>query len=85
MIILNSSFTYNNLIWGGGKNDDEYSCLTIFFAVAREKSIAKVAEVLHMPQPPLSRQLKNLEDELGKQLLIRENYKITLTEEGLIL
>lgn len=59
--------------------------LQYFLAVAREESITKAAEVLHMTQPPLSRQLKDLEDELGKQLFIRGNRKITLTEEGLIL
>ena len=59
--------------------------LQYFLAVAREESITKAAEFLHMTQPPLSRQLKDLEDELGKQLLIRGNRKITLTDEGIIL
>lgn len=59
--------------------------LQYFLAVAREESITKAAEVLHMTQPPLSRQLKDLEDELGKQLFIRGNRKVTLTEEGMIL
>ncbi len=59
--------------------------LQYFLAVARETSITKAAESLNMTQPPLSRQLKELEDELGKQLLIRGNRKVTLTEEGMIL
>lgn len=59
--------------------------LQYFLAVAREESITKAAKVLHMTQPPLSRQLKDLEDELGKQLFVRENRKVTLTEEGMIL
>lgn len=59
--------------------------LQYFLAVAREESITAAAERLHMTQPPLSRQLKDLEDELGKQLFIRGNRKITLTEEGLLL
>lgn len=59
--------------------------LQYFLAVAREESITKAAEALHMTQPPLSRQLKDLEDELGKQLLIRGSKKVTLTEEGLLL
>ena len=42
--------------------------LQYFLAVAREESITKAAEALRMTQPPLSRQLKDLEDELGKQL-----------------
>lgn len=59
--------------------------LKYFLAVAREESITKAAESLHMAQPPLSRQLKNLEEELGKQLLIRGSKKITLTEDGMLL
>lgn len=59
--------------------------LQYFLAVTREASITKAAESLNMTQPPLSRQLKELEDELGKQLLIRGNRKVTLTEEGMIL
>lgn len=59
--------------------------LQYFLAVAREGSINGAAEYLHMTQPPLSRQLKELEAELGKQLFIRGNRKITLTEEGMIL
>jgi DNA-binding transcriptional LysR family regulator len=53
--------------------------------VAREESISAAAESLHLSQPTLSRQLKDMEDELGKQLLIRGNRKVTLTEEGMIL
>ncbi len=59
--------------------------LQYFLAVAREESITKAAERLNMTQPPLSRQLKDLEDELGKQLLIRGSKKITLTEDGMLL
>lgn len=59
--------------------------LQYFLTVAREESITKAAERLHMTQPPLSRQLKDLEDELGKQLLIRGNKKVTLTGDGMLL
>lgn len=59
--------------------------LQYFLAVAREESITKAAEILRMTQPPLSRQLKDLEDELGKQLLIRGSKKVTLTEDGMLL
>ncbi|MEY8439725.1 LysR family transcriptional regulator [Anaerotruncus colihominis] len=59
--------------------------LQYFLAVAREESITKAAETLRMTQPPLSRQLKDLEDELGKKLLIRGSKKITLTEDGMLL
>ena len=59
--------------------------LQYFLAVAREESITKAAEILRMTQPPLSRQLKDLEDELGKQLLIRGGKKVTLTEDGMLL
>ncbi len=59
--------------------------LRYFLAVAREESITKAAESLHMTQPPLSRQLKDLEEEVGKQLLVRGSKKVTLTEDGMLL
>lgn len=59
--------------------------LQYFLAVAREENITRAAETLHMTQPPLSRQLKDLEQELGKQLFIRGNKKVTLTEAGMLL
>ena len=59
--------------------------LRYFLAVAREESISAAAQSLHLTQPTLSRQLKELEEELGKQLLIRGNRRITLTEEGMLL
>ncbi len=59
--------------------------LQYFLAVAREESITKAADTLRMTQPPLSRQLKDLEEELGKQLLIRGSKKVTLTEDGMLL
>ncbi len=63
----------------------ELRVLQYFLTVAQEESISKAAEVLHMTQPPLSRQLKDLEEELGKQLFIRGSRKITLTTEGQLL
>ena len=63
----------------------ELRVLQYFLAVARENSISGAAEFLHLSQPTLSRQLKELEEELGKQLFIRGNRRITLTEEGMIL
>lgn len=59
--------------------------LRYFLAVAREQSFSTAAERLFLSQPTLSRQLKDLEDELGKTLLIRSNKGVTLTEEGMIL
>ena len=59
--------------------------LEYFLAIAREQNISWAAEALHVTQPTLSRQMKDLEEELGKQLFIRGNRKITLTEEGMIL
>jgi DNA-binding transcriptional LysR family regulator len=63
----------------------EIRVLKYFLAIAREQSISGAAEKLHLSQPTLSRQIKDMEDELGKQLLIRGNRKVTLTEEGMIL
>lgn len=59
--------------------------LRYFLAVAREESISGAAEYLHLTQPTLSRQLMDLEIELGKKLFIRGSRKVTLTEEGLLL
>ncbi|MCD8048300.1 MAG: LysR family transcriptional regulator, partial [Clostridia bacterium] len=63
----------------------EIRVLRYFLAVAREESILGASEVLHISQPTLSRQLMDLEDELGKKLFIRGNRRITLTDEGMIL
>lgn len=59
--------------------------LQYFLVVAREQSITRAAEALQMTQPPLSRQMKDLEEELGKKLFIRGSRKITLTKEGMLL
>ena len=66
----------------------ELRVLQYFLAIAREQSIVRAAQSLHLSQPTLSTQIKNLEEELGKQLLIRGtkgSRKVTLTEEGMIL
>ena len=49
----------------------ELRVLQYFLAIAREQSIVHAAESLHLSQPTLSTQIKNLEDELGKKLFIR--------------
>lgn len=59
--------------------------LQYFLAVAREQTISGAAVSLHMTQPPLSKQIKELEDELGKQLFVRGKRRITLTREGMLL
>lgn len=59
--------------------------LKYFLAIARAQSISKAAEILFITQPSLSRQMQNLEKEIGKQLFIRGNKKITLTETGILL
>ena len=59
--------------------------LRYFLAIAREQSISKAAESLYMTQPSLSRQMQNLEKELGKQLFVRGSKKIELTEAGFLL
>ncbi len=66
----------------------ELRMLQYFLAVAREQNISAAAESLHLSQPTLSTQLKAMEEELGKQLLIRGtkgSRKVILTEEGMIL
>ncbi|WP_373077014.1 LysR family transcriptional regulator [Fusobacterium varium] len=63
----------------------ELRVLRYFVAVAREESITGAAESLHVTQPTLSRQLMELEEELGKKLFIRGSRKLTLTDEGVLL
>lgn len=59
--------------------------LKYFLAVAKEENITRAAESLHITQPSLSKQLMELEAELGKQLLVRGKRKLTLTEDGILL
>ncbi len=63
----------------------ELRVLRYFLAVAREENITKAAAMLHLPQPTLSRQLMQLEEELGVQLFQRSRYRIILTNDGMLL
>lgn len=63
----------------------ELRLLRYFLAVARENSFTRAAKYLHVTQPTLSRQMMDLEEELGQKLLNRETHHITLTPEGMLL
>lgn len=63
----------------------ELRVLKYFLAVAREENITKAAALLHLTQPTLSRQLMQLEEELGVQLFHRSRYRIILTDDGMLL
>ena len=63
----------------------EIRVLRYFLSVVREESITKAAEVLHITQPTLSRQLAQMEEEIGVRLFDRGTRKIRLTNEGLLL
>lgn len=63
----------------------EIRVLRYFLTVVREENITRAAEVLHITQPTLSRQLREMEEELGVQLFDRGSRKITLTSEGMLL
>ena len=63
----------------------ELRVLKYFLTVAREGSITGAANSLHLTQPTLTRQIQELEKELGQKLLVRGKYKVTLTPEGMIL
>ena len=63
----------------------ETRLLYYFLAIAREQNITKAADTLHISQPTLSKQMMDLEEQLGKQLFIRGKRKVTLTEDGMFL
>lgn len=63
----------------------ELRVLKYFLAVARNENISKAAEELHLTQPTLSRQLGELEEELGTRLFVRGKRRTTLTEDGIFL
>ena len=63
----------------------EIRVLRYFLAVAREGNITGAAASLHLTQPTLSRQIRDLEEELGQKLLIRKSHKVMLTPEGMLL
>lgn len=63
----------------------ELRVLRYFLGVAREGSMTGAARVLHVTQPTLSRQLQDLEEELGQKLFIRGSHSVTLTPEGMVL
>lgn len=63
----------------------EVRVLRYFLAVAREESITAAAHFLHLTQPTLSRQIHDLEAELGQQLLVRKSHRVVLTPEGMLL
>ena len=63
----------------------EIRTLRYFLAVAREENMTKAAELLHFTQPTKSKELRSLEDELGKKLFERHSFSISLTDEGMLL
>ena len=81
-----------NLCWklviidvGSVNNIVEIRVLKYFLMVAREENITKAAVLLHLTQPTLSRQLMQLEEELGVKLFHRSKHSIVLTEDGMLL
>ena len=63
----------------------ELRVLRYFLTLAREENISRAAEALYITQPTLSRQLAELEEELGVRLFERGKRKIVLTEDGILL
>lgn len=63
----------------------ELRVLRYFLTIAREGNITNAANALHVTQPTLSRQIHDLEEELGQQLFVRGSHSVTLTPEGMLL
>ncbi len=63
----------------------ELRVLRYFLMIAREENITHAAQLLHVTQPTLSRQIQDLEEELGTKLFVRSNHRIILTPDGLLL
>lgn len=83
MLVMNSWVSYNLYI----TNEViilEFRILHYFLTVAKKENISAAANYLHISQPTLSRQLMDLEKELGVTLFTRGNRKITLTSDGVI-
>ena len=59
--------------------------LDYFLTVAREENITKAAQLLHITRPTLSRQIMQLEEELGVKLFERSNHNIILTNDNFLL
>ncbi len=78
--MINQSCKFEQRMWNMDLRQIRY-----FITVAEERNITRAAERLNLSQPPLSRALMELEDELGCTLLIRGKRHVTLTPEGLAL
>lgn len=63
----------------------EIRILRYFWTIAEEENISKAAQLLHITQPTLSRQLRELEEELGTELFYRDKKQLHLTEAGIFL
>lgn len=73
------------VFWRKGSDIWEIRVLRYFLAVAREGSVTRAARALHLTQPTLSRQIRELEEELGQTLFSRGGRELSLTREGLLL
>ena len=60
----------------------DFRLLNYFLVIAEEESVTRASQKLHVSQPALSKQLQSLERELGTNLFIRENKRMTLTDDG---
>lgn len=73
------------VFWRKGSDILETRVLRYFLAVAQEGSVTRAARALHLTQPTLSRQIRELEEELGQTLFSRGGRELSLTREGLLL
>ena len=83
MLYRHDGVLYNecNTSWGDERMD--IRVLRYFLVVAQEESFSRAADALYLSQPTLSRQIREMEEELGVQLLVRTNRSVHLTQEGM--
>src|SRR5690554_2592653 len=85
ILIISNSFKLHTFKVYVGGDDMDMRQLKYFITIAQEGQVTRAAKLLNMEQPPLSRQLKQMEEELGVKLFERNKMRLKLTDAGKLL